>query len=75
MVYAVYASVGVAFLFAILCAGLYVRQDRSRAVISTTEWVRLMRKNDVQHDRAASAKARGSKPKPPKIPPAGEHLA
>ena len=75
MVYAVYAAIGVAFLFVLLCASLYLRQDRSRAVISTTEWIRLMRKNDVQYDQARNAKAKGSRSKPPKNPPAGEHLA
>jgi hypothetical protein len=56
MVYAVYAAIGVLILFALLCARLYVRHDRSCAFISTTEWVRLMRKNDIQYDRATNAK-------------------
>ena len=56
MVYAVYAAIGIAILFVLLCVGLYVRYDRSSAVISTTEWVRLMRKNDIKYGRAKSAK-------------------
>jgi uncharacterized membrane protein len=75
VVYAVYAAIGVALLCALLGTILYVRRDRSRAVISTTEWVRLMRINDVQFNRATNAKARESRPKPPKIPPAGKRLA
>ena len=58
----VYAAIGVAILLVILCAGLYVNYDRSRAVISTTEWVRLMRKNDLQFDRATRARAAKSHP-------------
>jgi hypothetical protein len=60
MVYAVYAAIGVLILFALLCARLYVRHDRSRVAISTTEWVRLMRKNDILYDR--ETKARPGKP-------------
>jgi hypothetical protein len=56
MVYAVYVTIGAAILFTLLCVGFYVRRDRSRAVISTTEWVRLMRKNDIRYDRATNAK-------------------
>jgi hypothetical protein len=69
------ATIGVAILVVLLCACLYVRHDRSRAVISTTEWIRLMRKNDIQNDRATNAKARDSKPKPSKIPPVGKGSA
>jgi hypothetical protein len=75
MVYVVYAAIGVAILAVLLCAGLYLRHNRSRAVISTTEWVRLMRKNDIQYDRTTNAKGRDCKPKPPKIPPVGEGSA
>ena len=56
MVYAVYAVIGVAILFVLLWAGVHVMHDRSRAVISTTEWVRLMRKNNIKYDRAKNAK-------------------
>jgi hypothetical protein len=56
MVYAVYAAIGVAILFVLLWAGVQVMRDRSRAVISTTEWVRLMRKNNIKYDQAKNAK-------------------
>jgi hypothetical protein len=56
MVYVVYAAIGVAMLFVLLWAGVQVMRDRSRAVISTTEWVRLMRKNNIKYDQATNAK-------------------
>ncbi len=56
MVYTVYAAIGVAILLVVLCAAVYVSRVRSRAVISTTEWVRLMRKNNIKYDEAANAK-------------------
>ena len=49
MVNVVYATIGVAIPFMHLCVGFYVRRDLSRAVISTTEWVRFMRKNDIRY--------------------------
>ena len=58
----VYVALGVLMLFMLAGAGFYVRYDRSRAVISTSEWVRLMRKNDIQFARAK--KARATKPHP-----------
>ena len=52
-----YIAIGVLLLLALAGAGLYVRRDQSRAVISTSEWVRLMRKNDMRNDRATKTKA------------------
>ena len=55
-------AIGVLLLLVLTGAGLYVRYDQSRAVISTSEWVRLMRKNDMRNDRATKAKANKSRP-------------
>jgi hypothetical protein len=55
-------AIGVAILLVPVCAGLYVKFYRSREVISTTEWVRLMRKNDLRFDRATRARATKSRP-------------
>ena len=49
------AAIGVAILLVAVCAGLSLKYYRSREVISTTEWVRLMRKNDLRFDRATRA--------------------
>jgi hypothetical protein len=57
-----YVVIGVLLLLVLAGAGLYVRYDQSRAVISTSEWVRLMRKNDMRNDRATKAKANKSRP-------------
>ena len=51
-----YVAIGVLLLLVLAGAGLYVRRDQSRAVISTSEWVRLMRKNDMRNDRVMKAK-------------------
>ena len=51
------AAIGVAILLVPVCVGLYFKHHRSREVISTTEWVRLMRKNDLRFDRATKARA------------------
>ena len=52
-----YVAIGVLLLLVLAGAGLYVRRDQSRAVISNSEWVILMRKNDMRNDRAMKAKA------------------
>jgi hypothetical protein len=56
------AAICVAILLVPVCAGLYVKYYRPREVLSTTEWVRLMRKNDLQFDRATRARATKSRP-------------
>ena len=61
-VFMVRAAIGVAILLVPVCAGLYVKYYRSREVISTTEWVRLMRKNDLRFDHATKARATRSRP-------------
>lgn len=43
-------------------AGLYAKYDQSRAVISTSEWVRLMRKNNIRYDRTTRTKGNKSRP-------------
>jgi hypothetical protein len=53
----VHAAIGVAILLVPVCVGLYFKHHRSRNVVSTTEWVRLMRKNDLRFDRATKARA------------------
>ena len=50
-------AIGVAILLIPVCAGLYAKYHRPSGVVSTTEWVRLMRKNNVQFDRATKARA------------------
>ena len=60
MAYAVYAAIVVAISIVILCIGFYNRRDRDRGGISTTEWIRLMRKNDIRYDRATNARLRKS---------------
>ena len=57
-----YVAFGVLMLLVLAGAGLYVKYDQSRAVISTSEWVRLMRKNNIRYDRAARTKANKSRP-------------
>lgn len=52
-----YIAIGVLLLLVLAGAGLYVRRDQSRAVVSTSEWVRLMRKNDMRNDRATKTRA------------------
>ena len=52
-----YIAFGVLLFLALAGAGLYVRRDQSRAVISTSEWARLMRKNDMRNNRSTKAKA------------------
>jgi hypothetical protein len=54
-------AIGVAILLVPVCVGLYFKHHRSRDVVSTTEWVRLMRKNDIQYDRAKKRKATKSR--------------
>jgi hypothetical protein len=51
------AAIGVAILLVPVCVGLYFKRHRSNDVVSTTEWVRLMRKNDSRIDRATRARA------------------
>jgi hypothetical protein len=46
-------TIGAGIVILLCCAYVYFRRYRSCQVISTTEWVRLMREND----RAAKAKA------------------
>jgi hypothetical protein len=53
----VHAAIGVAILLIPVCAGLYTKYLRRSGMVSTTEWVRLMRKNNVQFDRATKARA------------------
>ena len=64
----VHTAIAVAVLFvlvALVRAGLHFLYPRRRAVISTTEWVKLMRKNDLRFDRAA--RARAVKPSPSQV--------
>jgi hypothetical protein len=61
MVYAAIAVAVLLMLVALVCAGLYVSHRWRRTVISTTEWVNLMRENDLQFDRAARARAAKSR--------------
>jgi len=61
MVHAAIAVVVLLVLVALVCAGLYFSY-RPRGAISTTEWVKLMRENDLQFDRAARARAAKSRP-------------
>ena len=56
-----YVVIGVLLLLVLAGAGLYIKYDQSRAVISTSEWVRLMRKNDMRNDRATKAEANKSR--------------
>jgi hypothetical protein len=60
MVLAAIAVAVLLVLVALFCAGLYLSYRRSRA-ISTAEWVKLMRENDLQFDRAARARAAKSR--------------
>jgi hypothetical protein len=55
-------SIGVLILLVPVCAGLYVKYYRPPEVISTTEWIRLMRKNDLRFDRATKARTAKSRP-------------
>jgi hypothetical protein len=55
-------AIGVAILLVPVCAWVYVKYYRPREVISTTEWVRLMRKNDLRFDHAKTARATKSRP-------------
>ena len=57
-----YVAFGVLMLLVLAGAGLYVKYDQSRAVISTSEWVRLMRKNNIRYDRGTRTKANKSRP-------------
>ena len=57
-----HVALGVLILLVLAGTGLYVKYDQSRAVISTSEWVKLMRKNDIPFARAK--KARAAKPHP-----------
>jgi hypothetical protein len=64
----VHAAIAVAVLLvfvALISAGLYFSYPRRGPVISTTEWVKLMRENDLKLDRAA--KARASKLRPSRV--------
>ena len=60
MVHAAIAIAIILVLVALFYAGLYFSYHPRRA-ISTTEWVKLMRENDFQFDRAARAKAAKSR--------------
>ena len=51
------AAIGVAILLVPVCVVLYFKRYRSSDVVSTTEWVRLMRENDSRIDRATRTRA------------------
>ena len=56
-----YPVIGVATLFALLSTSLYVKRlIDSHTVISTTERVVLMRKNDVRNERAGRTETKSS---------------
>jgi hypothetical protein len=59
-VFMINAYISIAALV-LVCAGLYSIYARRRAFISTTEWVKLMRENDLRFDRAARSRAVGSR--------------
>lgn len=61
----VHADTAIAVLLvfvALICAVLYFRYTHDGPVISTTEWVKLMRANDLQFARAARARAAKHRP-------------
>ena len=69
MIHHVAIAVAVLLVLVVLvCTGLYFSYSKRRAFISTTEWVKLMRENDLQFNRAARAakSARTAKSHPPK---------
>ncbi len=55
-----YTAIGVGVLLVLVPAGLYLRRhSRSRQNLSTTEWVKLMRENDLKI--AAAGQSRTTK--------------
>ena len=63
MVHAANAVGVLLVLAALLCTELYLSyRRRSRAIVSTSEWVKLMRENDLQIARSARARAAKSRP-------------
>jgi hypothetical protein len=64
----VHASIAVAVLLllpALVFAWFHFNDGRHSAAISTTEWVKLMRENDLKFDRAA--RARAARPSPSRV--------
>ena len=58
-----YAGIGVGGLVILVAAGLYFRErSRSRQFLSTTNWVKLMRKNDARAEAAKMRRAAKHRP-------------
>jgi hypothetical protein len=62
MVYAVIAVAVLLVLVALVFVGIFSRDLWRRPAISTIEWVKLMRENDLRFDRAARARAAKLRP-------------
>jgi hypothetical protein len=63
MVHAANAVGVLLVLAALFCTERYLSyRRRSRAIVSTSEWVKLMRENDLQIARSARARAAKSRP-------------
>src|SRR5260370_12911029 len=56
-----YVAIGVLMFSCLRAPACTSRYDQSRAVISASEWVRLMRKNDMRNDRATKTRPSGRK--------------
>ena len=53
-----YSAIGVGMILALVCASMYYfRYSRSRRIVSITDWVKLMRENDLKIERTSSRKA------------------
>lgn len=57
MVYTVIAAAIVLVIVVLVSVGIYSRDLWRRPAISTIEWVKLMRENDLRFDRAARVRA------------------